>query len=202
MHSNIADALIISSVIGVGIIALVILMSAVRRIDEAQLKRLVEAYRIITENKEDQYVTQRVVAAVCYKLSNNQVEFLLVRTKGGKHWTFPKGHIKKDRAEPPWQAARREAGEEAGVDGLIEKEPFTHYAYSKGEDVQEDVVGAFLMHVESERAPDEPERDPTWFAPEKAIKKLSKGRREKRFALEHQRVIEEALVRVERIDGG
>jgi len=202
IHSNIADALVLGSVIGIGLIVLVLSISAVRRIDEAQLKRLVEAYGIITEHKGDQNMTQRVMAAVCYKHINDRVEFLLVRTKGGKYWTFPKGHIKKDLAEAPWQAARREAGEEAGVDGTIEKEPFTNYAYSKGEDMPEDVVGAFLMHVESERVPEEPERDPTWLAPEKAIKKLSKGRREKRFALEHQRVIEEALVRIERMVAG
>ncbi len=143
-------------------------------------------------------MSQRLVAAVCYRRRNGDIEFLIVRTKGGKYWTFPKGHIKKKPAELPWCAAKREAGEEAGVDGSIEREPFTHYAYYKGENAQEEVVAAFLMLVESEREPDEPDRDPRWFTPEVAMEKLSKRRREERFALEHQRVIKEALVRLKR----
>ncbi len=54
------------------------------------------------------------------------------------------------------------------------------------------------MLVESEREPDEPDRDPRWFTPEVAMEKLSKRRREERFAVEHQRVIKEALVRLKR----
>ena len=49
------------------------------------------------------------------------------------------------------------------------------------------------MRVESEREPEESYRDPKWFTPEEAMKKLSKHRREGKFVLEHQRVIQEAL---------
>ncbi len=45
-------------------------------------------------------MSQRLVAAVCYRRRNGDIEFLIVRTKGGKYWTFPKGHIKKKPAEP------------------------------------------------------------------------------------------------------
>ena len=36
-----------------------------------------------------------IVSALCYRQSPGGLEFLLVRTKGGRHWTLPKGHVKK-----------------------------------------------------------------------------------------------------------
>jgi 8-oxo-dGTP pyrophosphatase MutT (NUDIX family) len=136
-----------------------------------------------------------VVAAISYRRKNGKIEFLLVRTHGGRYWTFPKGHVEKEPLELPWQAAQREACEEAGVSGTIETEPFTSYAYSKGEHVEDDNVTAYLLSVESQRKPDEPERKPRWFTPEEAVKKLGKGRANK-YAREHERVIEEVLRRL------
>jgi 8-oxo-dGTP pyrophosphatase MutT (NUDIX family) len=138
-----------------------------------------------------------VVAAICYRRRNGKIEFLLVRTKDGKFWTFPKGHVEKEPSELPWKAAQREAGEEAGVGGAIETEPFTSYAYGKS-DARQDIVAAYLMSVESERKPDEPEREPQWFSPERAIEKLAAGDREEKHRREHERVIREALARLER----
>jgi len=140
-----------------------------------------------------------VVAAICYRRRNGKIEFLLVRTKDGKSWTFPKGHVEKEPSELAWEAAQREAGEEAGVSGAIETEPFTSYAYGKSDAREdEDVVAAYLMSVESERKPDELERKPRWFSPESAIEKLAEGRREMKYAREHERVIREALARLGR----
>jgi 8-oxo-dGTP pyrophosphatase MutT (NUDIX family) len=144
---------------------------------------------------ENNLMARPVVAAICYRRVGGNIEFLLVRTKGGKYWTFPKGHVEKDPPELPWQAAQREASEEAGVSGAIETEPVTSYAYSKGKQGREDIVAAYLMLVESERKPDEPEREPRWFTPDDATKRLGKGR-EKEYAREHQRVINEALARL------
>lgn len=137
-----------------------------------------------------------VVAAICYRRVGRKIEFLLVRTKGGKYWTFPKGHVEEASLELPWKAAQREASEEAGVSGAIETEPVTSYAYSKGKQGREDIVAAYLMLVESERKPDEPEREPKWFTPELAKRRLAKGRKEKKYVREHQRVIEQALAKL------
>jgi 8-oxo-dGTP pyrophosphatase MutT (NUDIX family) len=190
------DPVLLPSVVGGGIAALILSVYAARRIDEAQMKNLVQAYAIITEGKEQMDMAQRIAAAVCYRRDENGIEFLLVRTKGGKHWTFPKGHIKVKQAEAPWQAARREAGEEAGVDGDIDHEPFARYAYIKGKNSREEMVAAFLMRVTSEREPDEPQRTPRWFPPEAAVQKLSEGRREEKYIAEHRQVIDAALARL------
>ena len=195
IHYRVATPLAPIAVIGVGVLALVLSFTATRRIDKAQIERLVQAYEIITGNRKNR-MSRQIVAAVCYRWKDNEIEFLLVRTKGGKQWTFPKGHVKREPPEQPQCAAKREAGEEAGADGSIEDEPFTQYAYSKGKNARADVVAAFLMRVESVRTPEEPHRDPTWYAPEAAVKILSTGPREKRFASEHQRVIEEAMIQL------
>ena len=54
------------------------------------------------------------VAAVCYRLKDDEPEFLLVRTRSGR-WTFPKGGVDGDATNA--EAAAREAYEEAGVKG-------------------------------------------------------------------------------------
>ena len=136
-----------------------------------------------------------IAAAVCYRLNNNTVEFLLVRTTGGKHWTFPKGHIKTKLFESPWAAAQREAGEEAGVVGTVETELLTHYLYRKRDKEDDDLVVAYLMRVEPGQQPCEEGRDPQWLTPEMAMKKLAKGRSKKQVT-EHHQVICKALCKL------
>jgi 8-oxo-dGTP pyrophosphatase MutT (NUDIX family) len=137
------------------------------------------------------------VAAVCYRRVGQSVQFKLVRTKGGRRWTFPKGHV--ERGETPWAAAQREALEEAGVRGRIEPEPFAVYQHEKhlsdGRRI-ELTVAAYLMLVESENDPPEPGRDPTWFPPDQAKQKLAENRRPQ-YQQAHARVIDEACKKLE-----
>jgi 8-oxo-dGTP pyrophosphatase MutT (NUDIX family) len=140
------------------------------------------------------------VAAVCYRRVGDSVEFKLVRTTKGGHWTFPKGHIEK--AEVPWIAAEREALEEAGVRGRIVSEPFIIYPHEKrradGRPV-ELAVAAYLLQVESDNDTPEPGRDPTWFPPEQAKQKLAQGRAP-RYQQAYSRVVDEACKNLERQD--
>jgi 8-oxo-dGTP pyrophosphatase MutT (NUDIX family) len=134
-----------------------------------------------------------VAAAVCYRPHHGRTEFLLVRTSDGTKWTFPKGHV--EQGEDPSQAAAREAREEAGVDGVVQQQPFTYYLYPAGSGRGvEHRVPAFLFEVKSQAQPnrDERFREPQWFDFMAAITKLSEGGRERRYAKEHQRVLETA----------
>jgi 8-oxo-dGTP pyrophosphatase MutT (NUDIX family) len=139
------------------------------------------------------------VAAVCYRRVGESVEFLLVRTTKGSHWTFPKGHV--EAGEAPWAAAQREALEEAGVRGSIVPEPCIIFPYEKrradGRRV-ELTVAAYLLHVESDRDTPEPGRDPTWFPPDQAKQKLAQGRAP-RYQQAYSRVIDEACKNLERL---
>ncbi len=138
------------------------------------------------------------VAAVCFRRRGTAVEFLLVNTNGGKKWTFPKGSTEARLSHS--QAAEREAAEEAGAYGTIEPRHFHLYIHSKGVfwqpgGVQEFVVKAFLMEIHELRGEEEPMRNPTWFTPQEAKKKLAKGR-EVKYARETEVVIDRALDRI------
>jgi 8-oxo-dGTP pyrophosphatase MutT (NUDIX family) len=134
------------------------------------------------------------VAAVCYRLRNRQVEFLLVQTRGGR-WTFPKGG-----AEPGLttaQAAALEAFEEAGVHGRMEVASFARYVRPKrgsGRKATEiaQVVTAHLCEVLRLDTPQESGRTPTWFSPEKAKRRLREDRAAN-YGKELARVIERAV---------
>ncbi|MGA2947259.1 MAG: NUDIX domain-containing protein [Candidatus Sulfotelmatobacter sp.] len=139
------------------------------------------------------------VAAVCFRRRGTAVEFLLVNTNGGNKWTFPKGST--DARLSHSQAAEREAAEEAGALGTIEPRHFHLYIHSKGVfwqpgGVQEFVVKAFLMEIHELRRPDELLRNPTWFSPEEASRRLSKGR-EVKYGREMEAVIVRALERIQ-----
>ncbi len=138
------------------------------------------------------------VAAICYRRHGSAIEFLLVNTNGGSKWTFPKGS--PDARLSHSQAAEREAAEEAGALGTIEPRHFHLYIHSKGVfwqpgGVQEFVVKAFLMEVSQTRRPDEALRQPTWFSPDEAKRRLAKGR-EVKYARELEAVIDRALERI------
>src|SRR5580700_2174932 len=115
------------------------------------------------------------VAAVCFRLREGRVEFLLVRTRGGERWTFPKGCAEPGLTHA--QAAALEAFEEAGVHGRIEEAAFARYIRRKrgsmgnttsrsGEKTV--AVNAHLCEVSRLSAPKESKRNRTWFSVEEA----------------------------------
>src|SRR6201993_5285451 len=118
------------------------------------------------------------VAAVCYQISKRGLEFLLVRTRGGR-WIFPKGSVESGLTHA--QAAALEAFEEAGVHGRIEEAAFTRYVRIKperhrGAPQVEVVMNAHLCEVTRLESPEEDKRHPTWFSAEKARRRLCDGR--------------------------
>jgi 8-oxo-dGTP pyrophosphatase MutT (NUDIX family) len=135
------------------------------------------------------------VAAICYRLQDDQVHFLLVRTRAGR-WTFPKGHVDDDPSRAA--AAAREAYEEAGVFGRVESQPICHYVHSKQAAFEDEhLVDAHLCEVVRTVPPEEVHRDPTWFDPEKAKRRLCENRKRK-YAAELSRVVDHALEHIAR----
>jgi 8-oxo-dGTP pyrophosphatase MutT (NUDIX family) len=137
------------------------------------------------------------VAAVCFRARKGRIEFLLVRTRGGR-WTFPKGSAEPGLTHS--QAAALEAFEEAGVHGRIEEASFARYVRGKrgavgGVDV---VVNAHLCEVTWLEPPQESERAPTWFSAEKAKRRLREGR-ESDYGTELARTIDFAMIRIQRL---
>jgi 8-oxo-dGTP pyrophosphatase MutT (NUDIX family) len=142
---------------------------------------------------------RELVAAVCYRVRGANVDFLLVKTSGGR-WTFPKGGVEPGMTRA--QAAAMEALEEAGVHGKIEETCFARYRKHKGKDEQSphNPIHAHLCEVLRHGPPLEDDRDPTWFSAERAKRRLRSDRKEGQGD-ELARVVDRAVERVRRLQG-
>src|SRR5271156_159831 len=144
------------------------------------------------------------VAAICYRWRGDSIEFLLVRTRGGERWTFPKGSAEPGLTHA--QAAALEAFEEAGVHGRIEEASFARYVRRKrtaGNRVSKSgdngvTVNAHLCEVLRLSPPQEGKRDRTWFSVEDARQRLRDGRKREDGA-EFTRVVDSAVARIWRM---
>lgn len=85
-------------------------------------------------------------AALPYRLAGSVVEVLLVTPRGGEGWIIPKGKVEARLG--PRRSASREAEEEAGVLGDVDRDAFDQYVHGGGEDGP--VVSVFLMRVTRE----------------------------------------------------
>lgn len=113
-------------------------------------------------------------AAICYR-RRPTLGYLLVRTTGGKYWIFPKGGV--DRGEEPWEAAAREAGEEAGAEGQVDAQKVAEFEYRDG-GASARLIPAYLLAVSNPDRlhPKETWRKSQWFAPDEAANALREGR--------------------------
>lgn len=139
------------------------------------------------------------VAAICYRLTKRGIEFLLVRTRGGR-WTFPKGSVESGLTHA--QSAALEAFEEAGVHGRIEEAAFARYirvkpAYDRHSSEIEVIINAHLCEVSRLSNPEEDGRNPTWLSTEKAKRRLRKDRPAD-YGDDLARIVDRAVARVQR----
>lgn len=105
---------------------------------------------------------------VVYRMINDEVKYLLVRPKqASDEWLFPKGHI--EEGELPTETAIREVREESGFEAQIIARVGSIQFRAKGEDVYCDF---FLMQYVGEVEADD-KRNPTWYSPGKAMRRLS-----------------------------
>jgi 8-oxo-dGTP pyrophosphatase MutT (NUDIX family) len=134
------------------------------------------------------------VAAVCYRMRAEGIQFLLVETRRGR-WTFPKGHVEPGLTHA--QAAALEAFEEAGVHGRMEEAPFARYVDFKHRhsSVASIRVSAHLCEVSRLESPPEPGRNRTWFTPESAKQRLRERRKPDR-SIHLVRVVERAVAHI------
>lgn len=100
-----------------------------------------------------------VAAALPYRERDGCFEVLLVRSTSGR-WIIPKGHSEPDEAT--FQAAQREAWEEAGVRGDIAEMPyavFDHFGADRGQHV---LVHPLLVSETSSTWPEKASRPQMW----------------------------------------
>ncbi|MGA9510864.1 MAG: NUDIX domain-containing protein [Candidatus Sulfotelmatobacter sp.] len=143
------------------------------------------------------------VAAVCYRVRKEVVEFLLVQTRGSGRWIFPKGSAEPGLTHA--QAAAIEAFEEAGVHGRIEEIPFARYITRKPGDRlnarRSLQVSAHLCEVRRLANPKESNRNRTWFSIDDAKQRLREGRKND-DGEEFARIVQQAVARIRQLRDG
>lgn len=94
-----------------------------------------------------------------YRIRDGVPEVLVVTSSGSGNWVIPKGHIIDEVG--PRESARREAFEEAGVEGEVGLELFGRYRHGN----DESLVDVFTMLVTAEAAawPEQEVRQRRWI---------------------------------------
>lgn len=82
-------------------------------------------------------------SVIPWRRHHGGIEVLLITTAKNRRWIFPKGVI--DPGLSARASARKEALEEAGVEGIVGKEKLGEYTYEKWKGICR--VQVFAMHV-------------------------------------------------------
>lgn len=100
-----------------------------------------------------------------------RLEVLLITSRETRRWVIPKGWPMKGLEAP--EAAAREAFEEAGVEGDVDRLAIGYYAYGKlmrDGSIRPIDVDVFALRVtrEFDEWPERAERERRWFTPHEA----------------------------------
>lgn len=115
------------------------------------------------------YYTQSSV--IPYRINSGRVEILIISSSKNKHWVIPKGIA--DPGHTLQASARKEAWEEAGVEGEVEQEAVGSYRYRKwGATCTVTVYPMVVTRELSEDAWQERHRGRQWVSPREAASRL------------------------------
>lgn len=118
------------------------------------------------------------VAALCWRLNNNQIEVLLITSRDTGRWVIPKGWPIPGLSAAA--AAAREAWEEAGVQGRVHDMALGEYPYDKlgplaaAKRCNVQVFG-LQVAVMKDRFPESKQRRRAWFAPADAAQLVAEA---------------------------
>jgi 8-oxo-dGTP pyrophosphatase MutT (NUDIX family) len=109
--------------------------------------------------------------ALCYRRTENgRIEFLFVGSRRNGRWGIPKGHGEDGEASSA--AAPREAFEEAGVAGIVDKTVFGTFSYRRDTSPNQSHVAVHLLQVSriAEKFPEKSIRKTQWFPLKDAVR--------------------------------
>lgn len=96
---------------------------------------------------------RQVAAVMPYRVRNERVEVAVITSVNNGDWIVPKGEI--EEGERPWEAAAREAEEEAGLLGVVSPRPLGCFSIGNGNrramGVYAFCVSAVLRHWPEDR---------------------------------------------------
>lgn len=110
-------------------------------------------------------------AALCYKIKNDKLRFLLITSRERGRWIVPKGW--PILGQNPTEAVMTEAWEEAGVKGTVATRPVGLFSYMKSYGEKADLPCVAMVYaVEVEKLarnyPEKAERRRKWVSRKKA----------------------------------
>lgn len=116
------------------------------------------------------------VAALPWRKTEDTVEILLITSRDTGRWVLPKGWPEGD--EEFYDAAAREAGEEAGLSGAVSRQEAGRYYYSKARPDGRDISCEVLVYpLEVDRVADKwkekRQRTRKWVSPEDAAEMVN-----------------------------
>ena len=119
------------------------------------------------ENRDRPAYYYNQSSVIPYRLSKGKAEILIVRSSKKKHWVVPKGiHEPGLTAQ---QSAAKEALEEAGVEGKVDKKAVGNYRYQKwGATCIVEVYALEVSRVIPESEWQESHRTRQWVSPNQA----------------------------------
>lgn len=128
-------------------------------------------------------------AVLPYRVRDGRLEVALITNRSGSRWIIPKGLV--EPGESPPESALREAEEEAGLSGEVERRRLCRYAYRKWGGTC--VVDVFLMLVTRirRRWPEDDFREREWCSLREAARRVKEPEIKRVImALDEQVVIE------------
>ncbi|MHC2220019.1 NUDIX hydrolase [Rhizobium leguminosarum] len=126
----------------------------------------------LTETVSGRDVAQ--AGALCYRRNESGgVEILFVGSRRNGRWGIPKGHV--EGGEVSSAAALREAFEEAGVSGVVDKTVFGTFSYRKDTSPNQYRVAVHLLKVSriADKFPEKGVRKTRWFPLETALREAA-----------------------------
>jgi len=130
----------------------------------------------VTVLEEDGEPRRQVGALPFWHGRDGKTKILLVTSRESRRWVIPKGWPMKGRK--PFEAAAREAYEEAGLRGAVGKRPIGLYLYQKRLRNLDTVlcqVKVFPLEVRKQlkHFPEARQRELRWFTPSDAAEAVS-----------------------------
>jgi len=110
-------------------------------------------------------------AVIPYRISKKGLEILLITSLKKKNWIVPKGYLEFNLT--PFESAKKEAYEEAGVLGSNETLEVGSFKLDKP--IGHCMIKVFTMEVYEvlEDYPEKNDRKRKWFTPEEAVEAIS-----------------------------
>ena len=124
------------------------------------------------------YIEQ--AAAIPFRNNNGDLKILLITSRNQQKWIVPKGII--EPYQTPEKAALAEAGEEAGIEGILYNDKIGIYYYTKWDSVCRVHVYAMNVRKELSEWDEDYFRKRKWYTVKDAVNKV-KSKDLKKFIL-------------------